>query len=206
MNMNNQTFPSAPEWLKPPPQDFLNEEEIARLDAIFNRILPADPKRHIPGATQAGASLFLNRLLAMPPEIYYEIEGWRLLYPLALKALEQFCRQSHGQKMAEIDDAKMDALIAGLEQGQIAELSIAAALAELDETQLGRIKELIFRGRLTALSLKNNQIELNQQILFKTLLRHCLQGCFADPRWGGNKDKIMWRAFGYLQPAEDISV
>jgi gluconate 2-dehydrogenase gamma chain len=40
--------------------------------------------------------------------------------------------------------------------------------------------------------------------LFTTLRRHCIQGCFADPRWGGNKNKVMWRGIGYLQPAEDL--
>lgn len=45
---------------------------------------------------------------------------------------------------------------------------------------------------------------IDQKILFTTLRRHCIQGCFADPRWGGNKDRIMWRAMGYLQPAEDL--
>src|SRR5688572_18309173 len=30
--------------------------------------------------------------------------------------------------------------------------------------------------------------ELKQNTFFKTLLRHCVQGCFSDPRWGGNKD------------------
>ncbi len=41
-----------------------------------------------------------------------------------------------------------------------------------------------------------------QQLLFKTLLRHCYQGCFGDPRWGGNQNKIVWRALGYLQQPE----
>lgn len=35
------------------------------------------------------------------------------------------------------------------------------------------------------------------------LLRdHCIEGCFADPRWGGNRDGVMWRWFGYVTPAQ----
>jgi gluconate 2-dehydrogenase gamma chain len=172
--MSVQTFASPPAWLSQPAKGALTQEETARLDAIFARILPSDPARHIPGAVKVGASAYVSQLLAMPFETYFEIEGWFLFYPLGLSALERFCVAQHQQKLTEIDDAKMNALIAGLEQ-----------------------------GRLTSLTLKNDQLEINQPLLFKTLWRHCLQGCLADPRWGGNKDKLMWRAIGYLQPAED---
>jgi len=39
----------------------------------------------------------------------------------------------------------------------------------------------------------------DQKTLFATLRGHCLEGCFSDPRWGGNKDGSMWRWYGYLQ-------
>jgi hypothetical protein len=45
---------------------------------------------------------------------------------------------------------------------------------------------------------------LDQALFFKTLWRHCLQGCFADARWGGNQDNIMWRWMGYLQQPEEV--
>jgi len=44
----------------------------------------------------------------------------------------------------------------------------------------------------------------DQKLWFKTLLRHCYQGCFGDPRWGGNHGARMWRAIGYpLLPATE---
>jgi hypothetical protein len=46
--------------------------------------------------------------------------------------------------------------------------------------------------------------EVDQQRLFATFRNHCIEGCFADPRWGGNRDGLMWRWFGYLQPAEEF--
>ena len=46
--------------------------------------------------------------------------------------------------------------------------------------------------------------ELKQNTFFKALLRHCVQGCFADPRWGGNKDKIMWKWYGYQEETREI--
>ena len=201
--MSVQTFINPPAWLSTPSKGALTQEETAQLDAIFARILPSDPARHIPGAVKVGASTYVSQLLAMPFEVYFEIEGWFLFYPLGLAALERFCVGQYQQKLTEIDDAKMNALIAGLEQGQVAGLSIAQELSRINPALVERMKDLVAEGRLTSLTLKNGQLEINQPILFKTLWRHCLQGCLADPRWGGNKDKIMWRAIGYLQQPED---
>ncbi len=46
--------------------------------------------------------------------------------------------------------------------------------------------------------------DFDQRGFFNMLLEHCLKGCFADPRWGGNTNGIMWKWLGWIQPAEDI--
>lgn len=46
--------------------------------------------------------------------------------------------------------------------------------------------------------------EVDQKRLFGTLRGHCIEGCFADPRWGGNQDGVMWRWIGYAQPAHEF--
>ena len=33
---------------------------------------------------------------------------------------------------------------------------------------------------------------------------HCIEGCFADPRWRGNRDAVMWRWLGSRGPAEEF--
>jgi hypothetical protein len=36
------------------------------------------------------------------------------------------------------------------------------------------------------------------QTAFFTVLRgHCIEGCFADQRWGGNQNNLMWQWYGY---------
>ena len=57
---------------------------------------------------------------------------------------------------------------------------------------------------LEAATLAELPPSIDQKKVFKTLYRHCIQGCFSDPRWGGNAERVMWRWFGYLQPAEDV--
>lgn len=45
----------------------------------------------------------------------------------------------------------------------------------------------------------------NQRQFFATIRNHCIEGCFADPRWGGNRDALMWRWFGYIDPPKDFN-
>jgi hypothetical protein len=59
-------------------------------------------------------------------------------------------------------------------------------------------------ARLERAELPRFPADFDQSLLFKTLWRHCLQGCFSDPRWGGNRAGIMWRWIGYLQPPEEL--
>jgi gluconate 2-dehydrogenase gamma chain len=72
------------------------------------------------------------------------------------------------------------------------------SLADLDDAKVDTLISALEQGTLTGSSLAAPQ----QPAVFKTIWRHMLQGCFGDPRWGGNKGKIMWRAIGYLQTPE----
>jgi hypothetical protein len=162
--------PPAPPWLLEPEAGFLTEAQEKQLDAIFSRLLPADRARGVPGATDAGASRFVSLLLARDPAVYVEIPGWQALYPASLGALDAWTQRKLGAALTDLDDDRMNVLIAGLEAGD---------LSDLPKT-------------------------VDQKLLFRTLLRHCIQGCFSDPRWGGNRDKIMWRWIGYLQTPEDM--
>jgi hypothetical protein len=163
------TSTSDTAWLKVPLQGFLTSGQEAQLDAIFLRILPGDPTRHIPNAIKARASRFVSLLLARDVEVYVEIPTWRTLYPKAIDALQQYAQAQFQSDLAALKDEQMNKILAGLESG----------------------------------SLKGLPADVDQKLVFKTFLRHCYQGCFGDPRWGGNDGKIMWRALGYLQPAED---
>ena len=36
-----------------------------------------------------------------------------------------------------------------------------------------------------------------QKSFFLTLRGHAIEGCLADPRWGGNRDGVIWNWLGY---------
>ena len=89
-------------------------------------------------------------------------------------------------------------------------------LEKLDQaamTLFGAALEALPEENVTALlrQLEQRQIAsfgtgAEQQTAFDTIWRHCLQGCWSDPRWGGNRDRIMWRWLGYLQEAEPVQL
>lgn len=66
------------------------------------------------------------------------------------------------------------------------------SLTRTTDAQRDEIIAGLEAGTLTDLS-----PAINQRVLFRTLLRHAIQGCFSDPRWGGNRDGIAWKWLGY---------
>lgn len=70
-------------------------------------------------------------------------------------------------------------------------------------TQLPKDRVTDLLDRLSKSQLSSFPEGLDQKGFFETLRNHCIEGCFADPRWGGNRDNRMWRWFGYLQQPEE---
>jgi gluconate 2-dehydrogenase gamma chain len=80
-----------------------------------------------------------------------------------------------------------------------AELHEGRGLIELSLQERAELLSSLAQGTLAGMP-----AEIDQPKFFATLRGHCIEGCFADPRWGGNRDGLMWRWFGYLTAAEDV--
>jgi hypothetical protein len=161
---------TIPDWLKQAATGWLTPVEVKQLDAIVLRLHPADPARGVPSGVDAGVSEFVSLTLARTESTYWEIPTWRSRYRDGLAALDAWSRATHQKTLTDLSDDQMNALIAGLEAGNVPGLLKLNADA--------------------------------QKTLFATLLRHTYQGCYGDPRWGGNRNKIMWRFLGILQQPE----
>ena len=79
-----------------------------------------------------------------------------------------------------------------------AALNNGATVSQLSKDQLTDLLQ-----RLSQAQLAGMPVGLDQKALFQTLRDNCIEGCFADARWGGNKENRMWRWFGYLQAPEE---
>ena len=148
-------------------EHYLAPERRRTVEVVFEAILPGTDTK--PGATDAAAAEFLDRLLAIDPSVFYEVAGWRTQYDQGIDALNAAAQQQHGRAPGDLEPAEAAALVGALAEGSIAPWPEG----------------------------------IDQKRLFATLRGHCIEGCFADPRWGGNRDEVVWRWIGYgRRPSE----
>lgn len=76
------------------------------------------------------------------------------------------------------------------------------ALKDLNAGQATELLTKLETGALVNFTYESET--LDQPGLFDTLRRHCIQGCFADMRWGGNKNGIMWKWYGYQEESKEL--
>jgi len=150
--------------------EYFTDVERRQVEALFDRLYPSDHANGVPGATDARASRFLSRLLALDEEEYHKITVWREAYRNGLILLDASAQVSFGKKLTDL------------------------LVDQIDD----------FLGKLELGSAEGLPDDFDQRSFFRLLQEHCIKGCFADPRWGGNEDGIMWRWLGWVQPAEDI--
>src|SRR5918911_2598012 len=122
--------------------------------AVFERLFPASAGE--PGATDIGVVTYVDRALAGAYADKLEV------YRRGLAALDCGARDAYGAPFAGCAPAQQDALIAGLERGDLANFHTPP-----------------------------------QQDFFALLLAHLQEGLFADPAYGGNRDKLGWKVLGH---------
>src|SRR5215204_1243578 len=76
------------------------------------------------------------------------------------------------------------------------------ALDALDVADLGREEVTAVLAKLQRGEAEGVPEGIDQKRLFTTMRNHCIEGCFADPRWHGNRDAVMWRWLGSHGPAQ----
>lgn len=163
--------PSAP-WT------FFNADEAATIEAIVDRLIPADELSM--GGKEAGCAVFLDRQLAgdygksvvqylsgpaakgTPQQGPQFTNTIAQRYRINLAALENYCRgQYAGKGFSALDADAQDKLLGDLEAGHV-------TLKDVDGISF-----------------------------FNQLLQNTREGYFADPIYGGNKDMVDWKLVGF---------
>jgi gluconate 2-dehydrogenase gamma chain len=169
---------SPPVPARPGPWLFFTGAEGRAVEAIADRIIPADP--NTPGGKDSGCAVFIDRQLAgpygrqdglytRPPFLKGTKEqgpqsetGPAQQYRDSLAALDRYCRSKYaGRAFAELGDSDKDDILSGLEQRKV-KLEGADGNA-----------------------------------FFLQMITDVQQGFFADPIYGGNRDMVGWRMIGY---------
>jgi gluconate 2-dehydrogenase gamma chain len=157
---------------------FLIPSEAAFIEAVADHMFPADA--HTPGGVDIGINIFIDRALAgswgKGDRLY--LEGpWQLGTPSQGYQLPLTPAQLFRQGIASTNAAcqqkygrPFDALPAGGKEEVLQDLSTG---------------KLVFANGLPSLT------------FFDALYRCVVQGIFADPIYGGNRDKAGWKLIGF---------
>ncbi|MBV9549719.1 MAG: gluconate 2-dehydrogenase subunit 3 family protein [Alphaproteobacteria bacterium] len=160
---------------------FLKPNEVAMVEAIVDRFIPAD---HLsPGGKDAGCAVFIDRQLAgsygassrlymkgpfMPGLATQGYQGELTpagRYRLGLARLSDYIRAHYaGKEFAALSHAQQDDVLAGLESGKI-ELKLVPGFSA--------------------------------RAFFELMLQNTMEGFFADPLYGGNRGMVAWKMIGF---------
>jgi gluconate 2-dehydrogenase gamma chain len=172
----NEAYP--PPRVLPGPWLFFTAAEAAMVEAIADRLIPADDLG--PGGREAGCAVFIDRQLAGPygrsewlymrppfaqgtPEQGLQDEDPPALqYRKGLDAVAAHCAHSFGGRhFPELAPEQQDQMLTAMDEGEV------------------RIE-----GG-------------DSKAFFELLLTNMTEGFFADPIYGGNKDMCGWKLLGF---------
>jgi gluconate 2-dehydrogenase gamma chain len=173
----NEAYPVTPVvpggWL------FFTADEAALVDAIVDRLIPSDELG--PGAKESGVTTFIDRQLTGP----YGGHDWLYMQgpfsdkPLPTQGLQSPLtpRQQYRQGLAALT-AYCKANFGGR---SFADLSNEDKDKLLSGMEKGEVKFESFPSRA----------------LFSAIYANTMEGYFADPIYGGNKDMAGWKLIGF---------
>ena len=156
---------------------FFTPDEAAFIEAALARLIPSDEQG--PGAVEAGVARFLDRQLAGPyghGDHFY------------LKGPRPKGEPTQGWQMASPAEAYRAAIVAVNRYAADAKGKPFARLSPVDQDAV-----------LTAL--EKGEAELKggppAKAFFELLLQNAIEGFFADPLYGGNRDMAGWKLIGF---------
>jgi gluconate 2-dehydrogenase gamma chain len=174
---------------------FFNAHQRATIEAAMARIIPTDDQ---PGAREAGTIDFLDRYLSGIDFIYAKPDGsgfeklegkradaWRqrveiirAKYVDGIKGLDRKSQSQFGAEFVQLTAEQQDRILTGLEHPALETGAEAKAVEP-------------------ALQQTNAEIDLD---FFPLLALHTRQGFYADPIYGGNKNRVGWKLIGFEGP------
>lgn len=152
---------------------FLSAADAAFLSAAVDRLLPQDD---FPSASQAGVVTYIDRQLTGPYG-----EGARLYLRPPFQTGKPQQGYQLGLTPAAVYRQSLDALASHEAGRSFASRPASAQDDFLRELEAGRW----MLGRVPS------------SIFFETLLANTIEGYFADPLYGGNRDMAGWRMVGF---------
>jgi gluconate 2-dehydrogenase gamma chain len=183
---------------------FFDEHQRATVEAAMARMIPTDDT---PGAREAGTIDFLDRYLSGIEFVYAKPDGsgfekpegkrawaWeqriaalRDTYVRGIEELDKRSRDMFGSDFVTLADDQQDQVLTEMErparkQGeQVAHDQVLGAFAPPEP------------------ALQQSMVEMGLDFV-PLLALHTRQGFYADPIYGGNRDRVGWQVIGFPGP------
>ena len=177
--------PWTPDVASPPPKidpnqwGFFNKKEKVMVDALVETLIPADELS--PSGKDAGCTVFIDRQMAGRYG-----QGSRLYMngPFGANPLPTQGRQTPLSPAEEFRRGltSLQSYCTNKYKKAFADLPDQDRESVLHGLESGKI---IFQGEVSAAE------------FFKSLLARTMEGFFADPVYGGNRDMVSWKMIGY---------
>jgi gluconate 2-dehydrogenase gamma chain len=172
----NDTAPPVP--VRPGPWLYFTADEAAVVEAIVDRLIPPDESG--PGGKGAGCAVFIDRQLAGA------FGDSRALY---MRAPFAAGTPSQGFQSSIVPKERYRISLAALDEYCKATFA-GKGLAALDATRLDQILHGLEAGDV---KLKDG----SGKEFFEGILANAMEGFFADPIYGGNRDMAGWKLIGF---------
>lgn len=184
---------------------YFDDHQRRTVEAAMARIIPAD---HQPGAREAGTVEFIDRYLSGIDYVYAKPDGsgferlegkvaeaWerriatlRARYDEGIAALDRRANRRFGADFHTLGAERQDEVLRDIERGAEAEeAAIAAGQAVAGWTP-------------PEPGLQQTMAETDMDF-FPMLVFHTRQGFYADPIYGGNRDRAGWDVIGFPGPS-----
>jgi gluconate 2-dehydrogenase gamma chain len=167
-----------PPVVRPGPWQYFTPEEGAAVEALVDRLIPPDSET--PGGKDAGVAVFIDRQLAGP---YGSAAGLYMMPPF-MDAPSNFGNQS-----PLTPAARYRAALAALNT-YCATAYVGKKFNEIPAAEQDKLISAMEKGSL-------NLNGANARAFFAALLQNTMEGFFADPIYGGNRDMVAWKMIGF---------
>ncbi|HEU0072114.1 MAG TPA: gluconate 2-dehydrogenase subunit 3 family protein [Alphaproteobacteria bacterium] len=177
-------LPWAPDSVVPPRPvspigwHFFTDLEGAAVDAICDRLIPPDDGK--PGGKQAGCAIFIDRQLSGS---YGAAERFYMRPPFAQGQATQGTQSQYSpaeqyrRGLAALDRYCRDTLG-------------GKGFVELPAVEQDKLLAAMEKGEAQFTSISSREF-------FELLLQNAMEGFFADPIYGGNRDMAGWKLIGF---------